>query len=68
MRYDEWLRLTKRNRWDDEHLRSHIGKVGEVTSEFENGVRLQFRGCDIKDQHSNAYGCVHFVARSRCEG
>lgn len=67
MRYYDYLRLTKRNRWDDEHLRSHIGQVGEVTFEFENRVRLQFRGCDIKDRHSNGYGCVHYVARTRCE-
>jgi hypothetical protein len=72
---NEWLRLTCKNRWDSNHLRSHVGDVGQVTKirlakspSDTNQVQLRFYGCDW-DYSSVIYGrhqCIHWVGMWRC--
>lgn len=71
----DWLRLVRRNRWDSEHLRSHVGELGEVTvvrlaagPRDAHEVRLSFRNCQIKDGSSTlSNGCVQWVSTWRCD-
>lgn len=72
----DWLRLVKRNRWDNEHLRSHVGEIGEVTTvllpthvDDALQVRLHFPSCTDIDRTSltGRKGCVQWVGLWRCE-
>jgi hypothetical protein len=74
---NEWLRLVRKNRWDSEHLRSHVGDLGQVTTihlagspNGANQVRLRFYGCDWEPNPAMIYGkrqCAHWVGIWRCD-